>query len=289
MWPAKRPATEWETQMNLLDAPPPSAAGSPMDEPPGGLSVSRDGAVATLWLDRPEKLNAMNREFWPELRRRLGDLAADDAIRAIVITGRGDRAFSAGGDIASFDVLEDDAARRAFQVDCMETFVAVERCPLPVIAAVNGLALGGGCELAMACDVVLAERSAQFGMPEANLGLVPGYGIVRAPVVIGRQWTNWLVMSGERIDATTAAAIGLVQRVTEDGAVLGEALRIAARIAGLSRDGMVATKALSGAPTSPARLEDSIETLSRLHSGADGREGRRAFLERRPPVFGRGV
>jgi enoyl-CoA hydratase len=253
---------------------------------PGGLTLAMHGEVAVIWLDRPEKLNAMARGFWSGLRALLSELEAGGDCRAVVITGRG-RAFSAGGDIASFDQLDTEADRRGFQMDCMETFIAVERCPLPVIAAVNGLALGGGCELAMACDMVVAAASAQFGMPEANLGLIPGYGVLRAPAVIGRQWTNWMIMGGATVDAAGAAAIGLVQKVVADDRIVEEALEIAQRIAERSLAGMATAKALVGGGTSGERITESVEALTRLHASADGLEGRRAFLERRTPRFRR--
>jgi enoyl-CoA hydratase len=252
----------------------------------GGLALSRVGAIAIIWLNRPEKLNALAGEFWLGLRILLDELRTDAACRVILLTGKGERAFSAGGDIASFDALADDEARHAFQINCMATFTAIERCPLPIIAAVNGMAVGGGCELAMACDIVIAAQSATFSMPEANLGLVPGYGILRAPALVGRQWTNWLVMSCEQLDATAAAAIGLVQRVLPDESFLKEAMAIAGRIAKRSPEGLAAAKALTSDWTNAERIDASVAALTRLHASRDGAEGRLAFRERRPPRFG---
>jgi enoyl-CoA hydratase len=175
------------------------------------LRVETDGAVATITMDAPEKLNAMGREFWPDLRDALSTLESDGSTRVVVVTGAGEKAFSAGGDIASFAELDGPAAKRAFQRDCMRTFAAVEESPLPVVAAVNGYAMGGGCELALACDVVLAADTAVFAMPETAVGLVPGFGVLRAPSVIGRSWTKLMMVGGERVDAETALRIGLVQ------------------------------------------------------------------------------
>jgi enoyl-CoA hydratase len=252
----------------------------------GGLALSRVGAIAIIWLNRPEKLNALASEFWLGLRNLLDELRADAACRVILLTGRGERAFSAGGDIASFEALADDEARHAFQINCMSTFTAIERCPLPIIAAVNGMAVGGGCELAIACDMVIAAKSATFSMPEANLGLVPGYGILRAPALVGRQWTNWLVMSCEQLDASAAAAIGLVQRVLPDESFLEEAMAIAGGIAERSPEGLAAAKALTTDWTNAERIDASVAALTRLHASRDGAEGRLAFRERRPPRFG---
>jgi enoyl-CoA hydratase len=256
---------------------------------PGGIAYRIRNDIATIWLDRPEKLNALGRQFWPQMRHLLAKLSETPACRAIILTGRGDRAFSAGGDILSFDALSDDTARRDFQVDCMNTFAALERCSLPVIAAINGLALGGGCELAMACDVVIACESASFGMPEANVGLVPGYGVLRSPAVIGRQWTNWLIMACERIDAQQAAQIGLIQKVVPNENLMAEAEALAGRIAAFSRAGIGVAKTLAGGFTPQERIDASVEAITRLHGTADGREGRRAFLERRKAQFGRNL
>lgn len=253
---------------------------------PGGLALQQVDKVATIWLARPEKLNALTRDFWKSLRDILRELSESRSCGAIVIAAQGDRAFSAGGDIASFDALHTEEARRAFQIDCMETFVAVERCPLPVIAAVHGLALGGGCELALACDIVLAAEGASFGMPEANLGLVPGYGILRAPGVIGRQWTNWMVMGCERLSVEEARLVGLVQKIYPREQLLAEARALAQGIASRSREGIAVGKLLAAGYTSQEHVNASVETITRLHGLADGIEGRRAFLERRKPRFG---
>jgi enoyl-CoA hydratase len=248
------------------------------------LRVEAADGIATLTIDVPAKLNAMGRSFWPELRDALAALEADGT-RAVVITGAGDRAFSAGGDIAGFAELSGTAAKRDFQRDCMRTFAAVEESPLPVIAAVNGYALGGGCELAMACDVAIAADTAVFGMPEAAVGLVPGFGVLRAPAVIGRQWTKLMVFAGERVDAPTALRIGLVQKVVPAAELAAAARELAGRMAAAAPLAVAAGKALVNRGAERGEFEHSTAALTALHGSEDAEEGVRAFVEKRPPRF----
>jgi enoyl-CoA hydratase len=248
------------------------------------LRVESADGIATLTIDAPAKLNAMGATFWPELRAALAALEADGT-RAVVITGAGERAFSAGGDIAGFAALESAAARRDFQRDCMRTFAAVEESPLPVVAAVNGYAMGGGCELAMACDVVVAADAAVFGMPEAAVGLVPGFGVLRAPSVIGRQWTKLMVFGGERVDAGTALRIGLAQKVVPAAELAGAARELAGRMAAAAPLAVAAGKALVNRGVDRGEFEHSTAALSALHASEDAAEGIRAFVEKRPPRF----
>ena len=186
------------------------------------------GPVALLRISRPGKLNALTAAFWPQLRTLLDAAAEHPAIRAVVLTGSGDNAFSAGGDIEGFAELDGAAARRDFLDGCLRTFTAIEECRLPVIAAVNGWALGGGCELALACDIVLAAEHAAFGLPEASVGLVPGFGILRAPSVLGRHTAKLMVLAGERLSAQRAYELGLAQQVLPAGELVPAALRLGA-------------------------------------------------------------
>jgi enoyl-CoA hydratase len=189
--------------------------------------------VALLTMCRPQKLNAMDRVWFAELTELTAALGADDGVRAVVLTGEG-RAFSAGGDIDMFADLDGDVARvRPHLRQVYDAFHAVERCAVPVVAAVNGLAYGGGTELALACDIVLAGESARFAFKEPTVGLTPGYGIVRGPEVIGRHWTRYLALTGREIDASRAERAGLVQEVHADADLLPAAVALAAEIAAL--------------------------------------------------------
>ncbi len=249
-----------------------------ISEPGLSLYLRTDG-ILIVRLDRPEKLNALEPGFWPLLVRILADYR--ECARAIILTGSGDKAFCAGGDIASFDLLDSTADQIAFQTACMEGFLALESCPIPVIAAVNGLAAGGGCELAMACDIVIASEQATFSLPESALGLVPGYGILRGSQVIGRQWLNLLVMTGESINAATALQIGLVQKVVASHALMEEALRLAERIVARPATAIATAKILSGGATAPSRVDESVAAISKLHATDFARQSRRDFIARR--------
>lgn len=251
------------------------------------LLITRQGAVSIVTMDRPAKLNAMRQNFWAELRTALNELERDECTRAIIITGAGDKAFSAGGDIASFAELKTLAAKRAFQAEAMRTFAAVEETPLPVIAAVNGWALGGGCELTMACDMVIASDRAMFGMPEATIGLVPGFGVLRSPSILGRQMTKLLVMAGERLTAQAAFQCGLVQRVVPHVELMPAALQLADRIAANSSYAHAVGKKLINRGVDRGEFDYSIEAVTVLHCTEDTAEGIRAFVEKRPPRFGR--
>jgi enoyl-CoA hydratase len=249
------------------------------------LVVARDAAIAVVTMTRPRKLNAMGPGFWPELREVLAALEADAGVRCVIITGAGDKAFSAGGDIASLAALGDLVDRRAYQQDAMRAFMAVEQSPLPIIAAVNGYAFGGGCELTLACDVVIAAEHATFAMPEAGLGLVPGYGVLRAPERIGRAMTKLLVMSRRRIDAATALRIGLVQQVVPGVELMAVARTLAGEIAESSPLALEVGKKMIDRTLARAEFDYSTEALALLQAAPDMAEGTRAFLEKRRPRF----
>ncbi len=189
-----------------------------------------EAGVMIVTLSRPERLNAMDQHFFRELHELMSGLGVDDGVRAVVLTGSG-RAFSAGGDIDMFAGLDGDVTRvRPHLRLVYDAFCSVERCAVPVIGAVNGLAFGGGTELALACDIVLAAQSARFAFKEPTVGLTPGYGIVRAPEVMGRHWTRYLALSGREIDAAQAERIGLVQEVHPDDELLPAAVALATEI-----------------------------------------------------------
>lgn len=251
----------------------------------GMLTLVPHDDVVLLQMDRPDKHNALTTQFWVELPQALSYIEHESAARAIVLTGAGDKAFSAGGDIAGFAALKTLEQRRTYQTQAMRAFATLEQCPLPVIAAVNGWALGGGCELTLACDIVIASERATFGMPESSLGLVPGFGVLRAPHVIGRQMTKLMVMTGERLNAEEALAAGLVQRVVKHEQLLPVALQLAAKIAANSSLAHSVGKQLIGRGIDRAEFDYSIEALTLLQGADDAREGLHAFLEKRKPRF----
>jgi enoyl-CoA hydratase len=253
------------------------------------ILVERDGPLAVVTLNRPDVLNALNSIMIGELQTAFASLDTDDAIRAVVLTGAGERAFAAGADIAELHALESayDGARLARRGQALT--LQIERMRKPVIVAVNGFALGGGCELAMAGDIRIASENARFGQPEVNLGLIPGYGgTQRTTRLVGRGMAMYLCLTGEPIDAREALRIGLVERVLPLVELLGEAKRIAGTIATKAPLAIEAAKrAISEgmALGIPEALEMEALAFGSITGTADAREGTKAFLEKRKPSF----
>jgi len=252
------------------------------------LLVDRDGAVAVMTINRPEKRNALNSETVDELRRAILALKHDDAVRAVVITGAGDKAFIAGADINELAVQtpvggREHAHRGQHVLDLIETMGK------PVVAAINGVALGGGCELAMACTIRIAADTARLGQPEINLGLMPGYaGSQRLPRLVGKGRALELLLMGDAITAAEAHRIGLVNRVVPAAALAAEARKLAAALA---EKAPVAARYIidavnRGLEMSSTEAELYEATLFGLVSTTeDMREGTKAFLEKRKPQF----
>lgn len=245
----------------------------------------RDG-VAVVTVSRPEALNALNSLFFQEMDRFVADAAARPEIKALVITGEG-KAFVAGADIAEMVSMSPDEAR-AFSRTGQRTFRSLELLEKPVIAAVNGFALGGGCELALACDIRVASAKAKFGQPEVNLGLIPGYAATqRLPRLIGLGNALYLLLTAEMIDAPEALRMGLVQKVVEPEALMPTALEMARTIAA---KGPMAVRLVKRVARE-GWLRD-FESGCALESeafgapfGNEGAEGMRAFLEKRKPEW----
>ncbi|MBV8726771.1 MAG: enoyl-CoA hydratase/isomerase family protein [Candidatus Eremiobacteraeota bacterium] len=251
------------------------------------ILVDRDERVATVTLNRPKVLNALNAQLLGELRAALEQLDDDSQIRAIVITGAGDRAFAAGADIGELNAIENalEGARKA--KDGQDLTLFIERMRTPVIMAVNGFALGGGCELAMAGDIRIASENAKFGQPEVNLGLIPGYGgTQRTTRLLGKGFAMFLCLSGDTIDAQMALQIGLVERVVAPDQLLPAAIKLGQTIASKAPLAIQACKsAINEGAHLPLSDALSLEALSfgTLVTTADFREGTSAFLEKRPP------
>jgi enoyl-CoA hydratase len=242
--------------------------------------------VAQVTLNRPDVHNAMNDAMRVELTRCFTALATDDDIRVLVVTGAGSRAFSAGADVREF-VEPLPPARYREQRRRVDFRQALDRCPQPIIAAIRGYALGGGLELALACDIRLASTDSQLGLTEVNLAIIPGGGgTQRLPRLLGRGKALELILSGARIDAAEALRIGLVEHVVEPDRVLPAALELAQKLASkaplalrYAKEAVV--KGLELPLADGLRLEGDLSTL--LRTTEDRLEGARAFLEKRPP------
>lgn len=248
------------------------------------LLIERDGAVVIVTINRPLVLNALNGQTIDELHRLMLDLQADASVRAVVLTGAGEKAFVAGADVNELAVLTPvegaEHARRGQRV-----FDLIEHLGKPVIAAVNGFALGGGCELALACTVRLAADTARFGQPEINLGIVPGYGgSQRLPRIVGKGLALEFLLTGEMVSAERAFQIGLVNKVVPAAELVAQARTMAQTLAGKAP--LAAQYILEAVhhgydmPLADGQfLESSLFGV--IASSEDAKEGTRAFLEKR--------
>jgi enoyl-CoA hydratase len=251
------------------------------------LLIVRDGAVAVVTVNRPKKLNALNAATLRELGEAFPALAADGA-RAIVLTGAGEKAFVAGADIEELAGLT-PAAAQAHAALGQRAFDAIERLGVPVVAAINGFALGGGCELAMACTLRLAADTARFGQPEVNLGLTPGFaGTQRLPRLVGRGRALEILLTGDMLSAARAYEIGLVNRVVPAADLSAAAMTLAQALAAKAplavRYILDAVTRGADMPLAEAQHLESV-TFGLAAATDDMREGTRAFLDKRPAVW----
>ena len=250
------------------------------------LLVSTENGICTVTINRPDKLNALNKEVFNDLDKLFDDIYQNEKIQSVIITGAGNKAFVAGADISEFLELTPaqapGLARRG-----QDVFDKIENCPKPVVAAVNGFALGGGCELALACHFIYASDTAKFGQPEVNLGLIPGYGgTQRLTQLVGRNLAMELLMSGNMISAKEAMDYGVVNRVLSPEELLPKTKEILSLIQ-------------SKAPVAVSKVIECINNFDHTQQGydldikkfgecfatEDAKEGTSAFLEKRKPNF----
>jgi enoyl-CoA hydratase len=250
------------------------------------IRVEVSEGIATLTIDRPEVKNALDLQTVGDIRAALQALSVRDDAGALIITGAGESAFVSGADINDIRARGRDEGLAAIN---SSLFAEIERFPWPTIAAINGYALGGGCELALACDIRIAADTARFGQPELGLGIIPGAGATqRLPRIIGLGRAKHLILTGEIIDAKQALEIGLVSAVTPSGQLQIRARELAKKIL---RQGPLAARLAKVALNASARVDmDSgllIETLAQAlcYSSDDKQEGTTAFLEKRKPKF----
>ena len=252
------------------------------------LLIERDDAVAIVTFNRPKVLNALNTQTLTELSAVIAGFKADAGVRAIVLTGAGEKSFVAGADInelaAQTPIEGKEHARRGQQ-----TFDAIEQLGKPVIAAINGFALGGGCELAMACTMRIAADSARLGQPEINLGIIPGYaGSQRLPRLVGRGIALEILLGGDMISAQRAYEIGLVNRVVPAAELMTEARKIAHVLASKAPIAVrYIIEAVHHGLEGPLAAGQFLETalFGAIASSADMKEGTKAFLEKRKAVW----
>jgi enoyl-CoA hydratase/carnithine racemase len=250
------------------------------------VRFEREGRVATITLDRPEKHNAMDREMYREISERLAEIDRDDTIWAGIVTGAGDRAFTAGADLETVHQPGgEEPGWRATRADRFDLGLEVQK---PLIAAVNGYCLAGGLELALVCDIRIASDRAQFGTPEVRWNLLHGFGAQLLPGIVGLSNAMYLLLTGAFIDAAEAHRIGLVQEVVPHERVLERAREVAEQVC---RNGPMAVRMTKELVlrSRDMTLADGIRYYQSLMTAIDGsadvEEGTRAFSERRQPVF----
>ena len=251
------------------------------------LIFEKEAGVGILTLNRPKQLNAINGEMLSDLSRAMDMIAADAEVKAVILTG-GEKVFAAGGDIA-FMSGADSPAAESFIALCHEAFDKVAGLEKPVVAAIAGMALGGGCELSLCCDIRICSENAKFAQPEINLGIIPGAGgTQRLARLLGPGWCKYLTMLGDPIDAGTALSLGLVAKVVPPDQLMNEAKKIAAKLAAKPPVALrVLKKAINYGMNvdlaSGLAFEQKVFAL--LFSTEDQKEGMKAFLEKRKPVF----
>lgn len=253
------------------------------------IAVAVEAPIGVITFNRPNVLNALRTNLLKEVSSALGALERDDSVRVVIVTGAGEKAFAAGADIGELNALS-SAGMGATQSRSGQALTRqIERMSKPVIMAVNGFALGGGCEIAMAGDIIIAAENAKFGQPEVNLGLIPGYGgTARATRRVGKGMATYLCLTGEMIDAQEAQRIGLIERAVPAAELMDEAKRIARIIASKAPLAIAACKRTINNGAHLA-IDDALE-LEALEFGTlvdteDIKEGTGAFLEKRKPVW----
>ncbi|MDR3349346.1 MAG: enoyl-CoA hydratase/isomerase family protein [Acidaminococcales bacterium] len=254
----------------------------------GTVLVDREEVLGIITINRPEALNALNGEVISGIKRAVLEIESDPAIKVIIITGAGEKAFAAGADIAEMAKKGAQEAKE-FSLRGHELMDKIETSEKPVIAAINGFALGGGCELAMACDMRVASDKAKFGQPEVNLGIIPAFGgTQRLLRLVGKGMTKMLIMSARMIDAATALRIGLVDMVTTESELIPKVRKLALEIAGKSQNAVRLAKLSINAGHEmglKAGNDFEAENFSECFRSAEQKEGMAAFLEKRPAKF----
>ena len=251
------------------------------------LLTELENGIFTIIINRPDKLNALNQTVLNELEHVIQTVYDDKKIKAAIITGKGNKAFVAGADIGEFTKASDEEgialAKRGQQI-----FFNIEHCPKPFIAAVNGFALGGGCELAMACHLRMESDNAKFGQPEVNLGLIPGYGgTQRLTMLVGKGKAMELIMTGNMIDAAEAKVLGLVNYITTTENLLEKTKEILTLI--LTKSPVAVSKAIAAVNAfyyfDKNGFKEEIKLFGETFASDDKKEGTVAFIEKRKPLF----
>jgi enoyl-CoA hydratase len=250
------------------------------------LLFSVENGIATITINRPDKMNALNKDVISDLSQAFDEVYNNASIKSVILTGAGQKAFVAGADITEFIELDATGGANLARIGQENVFNKIENCPKPVVAAVNGFALGGGCELAMSCHFRLASENAKFGQPEVNLGLIPGYGgTQRLTQLVGKGKAMELCMTAHMADANEALAIGLVNHVTTLESLLERTTNILNVINTKSPMALGKVIACVNKAGTSEGYETEITQFGECFGTPDMKEGVGAFLEKRKPVF----
>jgi enoyl-CoA hydratase len=252
------------------------------------ILLDRDGEIAIVTINRPKVLNALRTDVLVELDACFKELECDSSVKVVIITGAGDKAFVAGADIGEMAVLDPKKAK-AFSEFGNSVFLGIDKFPKPVIAALNGYALGGGCEMLMSCDIVIASEKARIGQPEVKIGIPPGFGGTQRMVrLLGKMKAKELIMTGDMITAEEALRIGLVNKVVPADKLMEEARGMARTIASRAQVAVMMAKQLINEGVN-VDLETGLALVSKgfavCFATNDQKEGMKAFLEKRDPKF----
>lgn len=252
------------------------------------ITTSIEAGLCTITINRPDKLNALNKDVIEELGTALDEVYSNNEIKTVLLTGAGEKSFVAGADISEFTSLGEAGGAELARTGQQKVFDKIENCPKPVVAAVNGFALGGGCELAMSCHFRTASEAAKFGQPEVNLGLIPGYGgTQRLTQLIGKGKAMELMMTGDMIGAEEAKALGLVNHVFPAAELIDSTKKILQKI--MTKAPIAVAKVIASVNDAAKGVEKGFENeISRFgecFATEDMKEGTGAFLEKRKAVF----
>lgn len=252
------------------------------------LLTELDKGIMTITINRPDKMNALNKDVIAELGQAMDDVYTNAEVKTVIITGAGEKSFVAGADISEFLSLDAAGGAALAKIGQDSVFNKIENCPKPVVAAVNGFSLGGGCELAMACHFRVAATNAKFGQPEVNLGLIPGYGgTQRLTQLVGKGKAMELMMTADMIGAEEAKTLGLVNHVVAPEELINKAKEILLKI---QTKAPVAVAQVIACVNDAAKcnahgFDNEIERFGACFTTEDMKEGTGAFLEKRKPVF----
>ncbi len=248
------------------------------------LGLNIDGAVATITIDRPEYRNAFSRDMWRDLSAACESVASADDVRVTLLQGAGG-SFSAGGDFDDFAALSSLAERQCYLREVLAAYAAYERLPMPTVAVVDGIAVGGGCELAIVSDIVVATERAKFGLPEGKVGLYPGVAVARGQGRISARLLDFMIYTGRLVDAATARDGGIVTLTVDASALDDEVGSLTTDIAAQAPLALAAAKRAAKASRADGSYQLTADEIPELMTTADHAEGLAAFVERRSPTF----